>query len=97
MIVCTMRTIEQEAGSLVFEGVDEDSNDYRLKGRSAWISVDKLSVYVHRTSKGVAVDIYSQGNEANDPVLASCEAAFADPSAQKGTILPKKSVRIETY
>jgi hypothetical protein len=73
-----MRDIAQEPGSLVFEGVDDDSNDYRLEGRSAWISVDDLSVYVHRTSEGVAVDIYARNNEAEDPALASCEAGFAD-------------------
>jgi hypothetical protein len=77
-----MRAIAQEVGSLVFEGTDEDSNDYRLEGRSAWISVDGLSVYVHRTSEGVAVGIYPRNNEADDPALASCEAAFADVSCQ---------------
>ena len=73
-----MRAMAQEAGSLVFEGEDEDSNDYRLEGSSAWISVDELSVYVHRTSEGVTVDIYPRRNEADDPALASCEAGFAD-------------------
>jgi len=75
-----MRAIAQKVGSLVFEGADEDSNDYRLEGRSAWISVEELNVYVHRTSEGVAVDIYPRKNEADDPALASCEAAFADVS-----------------
>jgi hypothetical protein len=72
-----MRAIAQEVGSLVFEGVDEESNDYRLEGRNAWISVDELSVYVHRTPEGVTVGIYRRNNEADAPALASCEAAFA--------------------
>lgn len=73
-----MRAMTQEAGSLVFEGEDEDSNDYRLEGSSAWISVNELSVYVHRTSEGVTVDIYPRKSKADDPALASCDAAFAN-------------------
>jgi hypothetical protein len=73
-----MRAIALEVGSLVFEGVDEESNDYRLEGRSAWITVDGLTVYIHRTAAGVIVDIYPRSNEADDPALASCEAAFVE-------------------
>jgi hypothetical protein len=46
----------------------ENDNDYVLDegARSVWITVDDISVYIHRTDEGVVVDLYALGVEADD-------------------------------
>jgi len=67
------------AGSLSQD--DEGDNDYTLKEdqTSCWITVDNLSVYVHRTDEGVIADILPRKGEDGDPI-ASCYAFFNEGS-----------------
>lgn len=44
---------------------------------SIWITVGDIAVYVKRTDEGVAVDMYTNGDECNDEEhLAGCYAFF---------------------
>jgi len=45
-------------------------NDYTLKPghTSAWITVDSMSIYIHRTDTGVQVDILPLNNEMVEPI-----------------------------
>lgn len=53
----------------------ENDNDYVLDegARSVWITVDNISVYIHRTDEGVVVDLYALGVE-DDECLGSTYA-----------------------
>lgn len=52
-------------------------DDYTLDGRFAWITVEDMSVFVHRTEEGVIVDIFPRGKEVDDPI-ASTYAYFGE-------------------
>lgn len=62
---------------------DTEDSDYILNKdfRSAWVTVDNLSVYISRTDEGVVVDLYPHGDENNDP-LGSTYAFFSDVKPQ---------------
>jgi len=68
---------EIETGALTHN----QERDYTLKEdqTSCWITVDNLSVYVHRTDEGVIADILPRKGEAGDPI-ASCYAFFTEGS-----------------
>jgi len=57
-----MNTNEQEKPSLT----QNSSDEYTLDNISVWISVKKMSVYVHQTDEGVIVDVYALGHEDDD-------------------------------
>ena len=48
----------------------KEENDYVLKDGviSCWITVDNLSVYVHRADEGVVADIFAHGSEMTEPL-----------------------------
>ena len=52
--------LSDDEGSLLHEG----GEDYVLKdGYGVWLTVDSLSIRVHRTDEGVVVDMYGKGAE----------------------------------
>jgi hypothetical protein len=67
----------------------DDETDYILRGKSTWITVHNLSVYIHRTDEGVVVDVYGHGGPAGDSpnesedTLATTYAFFAEGPLKK--------------
>lgn len=57
----------------------EEATDYVLPDalNSVWITVDNISVYIHRESQGVAVDLYPL-NDENSDLLSGCYITFAE-------------------
>ena len=47
---------------------EEKETDYTLVGSSCWITVETLSVYIHKTDEGVVVDVYPKNEETEDPI-----------------------------
>jgi hypothetical protein len=43
-----------------------DGNDYVLKGRSCWIKVENVAIYIRRTDEAVLVELYPNGDEGTD-------------------------------
>lgn len=64
--------------------ISEGGNDYVLKKghRSAWITVDGISVYVVRGDEGVSVCLYSKGDEDGDSI-AETWATFGEAEPEK--------------
>ena len=46
----------------------EDDADFVLDADSVWITIKGFSVYLKKTSVGVAVDIFKRGQEMEDPI-----------------------------
>lgn len=48
----------------------ESETDYVLKEdwHSVWITVDEVSIYIHRRPGGAQVDAYVKGMETDDPL-----------------------------
>lgn len=58
--------------------LDEETDAVMVPGaETTWITVDHFSVYIKRTSEGVAVDIYAKGFEDCN-ALAECYALHED-------------------
>ena len=45
--------------------------DLVLQEEPIWITVENLSVYVHKTNEGVVVDIFPLGDEMEDPITST--------------------------
>lgn len=47
-----------------------DSTDYTLHGGSCWITVDMFSLYIHRTTTGVTIEVWPSDRTASKPVTS---------------------------
>lgn len=58
-------------------------NDFEMKGRSCWITVNNLSVWLRRSdgAQGIVVEVYPKGHEAEATPLAGISALFSDAKA----------------
>jgi hypothetical protein len=54
-----------------------------MKGRSCWITVNNLSVWLRRSdgAQGIVVEVYPKGHEAEATPLAGISALFSDVKA----------------
>jgi len=52
---------------------DLTESDYTLPSEqnSVWITVENLSVYVHKTDEGVVVDILPRGDEMSESIAST--------------------------
>ena len=58
----------------------KDGDSFILKGQSAWVTVNNISVYIHQDPDGVGVDLYPLHREADEEL----DRAFASfQEAQK--------------
>lgn len=67
------------------------SDEYELtrpRGRSVWIGVENLSVYIKRDDEGVAVDLYARGAEDRDS-LAATYALYAEAEDDEAPEAPE--------
>jgi len=47
------------------------SDDYVMTENSIWVTVENLSVYIHKTDEGVVVDIYPVGQEMDNSIVST--------------------------
>ena len=51
-----------------------ENNDYVLRGNSAWIDVENLTVYLVKTDEGISIDVFPKRNgetEIDDPIVST--------------------------
>lgn len=79
----TLDMLESRLNGVLLLKEDAES-DYILSSDAAsvWITVGNLSVYVVRTDEGVSVDIYPEGQEADD-ALAGTWALYAEVNQEE--------------
>tara|TARA_R110000765_G_C18739460_1_gene586509 strand:+ start:214 stop:429 length:216 start_codon:yes stop_codon:yes gene_type:complete len=65
--------------ALVLDKEGDTATDYELNEEyhSCWITVNNISVYIHRTDEGVAVNLYPVDRETEDSI-AGTWASFAE-------------------
>jgi len=90
-------------------GLSQDGpTDFRIKPgyHSTWISAGNIAVYIRKTDKGVAVDLYPIGKEADsgwlDPTLASAYLRYqvaerkGAPAFDLSKEKPEKGLRVKS-
>lgn len=50
--------------------------DFTLEGKSCWMSVNNLSVYIAKMPHGLRVEIYPKGNEHESSLIDCAQASF---------------------
>lgn len=56
----------------------DSPEEFTLFGDKVWITVEKLSIHIHKTDEGVVVDIWPLGCEDADGPVASTYAFFEE-------------------
>jgi hypothetical protein len=56
---------------------DPNCSDFVLRGRSCWVDVGNIAIYIHKTDEGVVVQLYAGGYEMQNE-LSSTSALFQD-------------------
>lgn len=50
---------------------DQDPSDYILTGKSCWVTVENVSVWIRKTDEGVLVEMYPHLGEMMPPIMSS--------------------------